>query len=250
MDQASRHVNNKYFKDTNRLDSDLYETTMYKKKITWNLPFTIGFFVYCAAKLRMLEFQYDFLQRYVSTAYYEPCYMDTDSMYMALTDWLLDVLVPEALRLDYFTNLHKWFPLPVCAEHRKTFIHTKLANQPWLPASCCRDQAAYDKRTPGLFKEEWSGEGIIALCSKTYYAISSRGDKNSTKGINKRQNNLTVDTFRNVLETAKAGYGINKGFRVIDNKMITYAQTRNALSYLYCKRIIQSDGITTTPIEL
>lgn len=33
------------------------------------------------------------------------------------------------------------------------------------------EHKAYDKRTPGLFKEEWSGEGIIGLSSKTYYCF-------------------------------------------------------------------------------
>ena len=32
----------------------------------------------------------------------------------------------------------------------------------------------YDKRTPGLFKVEWEGLGIVSLCSKTYYCFGVR----------------------------------------------------------------------------
>jgi hypothetical protein len=54
--------------------------------------------------------------------------------------------------------------------------------------------AAYDKSTPGLFKEEYSGDGIIALCSKTYYCFGKE-DKFSCKGINKRTNQFIKDKY-------------------------------------------------------
>ena len=33
----------------------------------------------------------------------------------------------------------------------------------------------YDEKTPGLFKTEWDGNGIVALSSKTYYYRDSQG---------------------------------------------------------------------------
>ena len=51
----------------------------------------------------------------------------------------------------------------------------------------------YDKRTPGLFKVEWRGDGFVGLCSKTYYCFGST-DKYSTKGLSKRQNVIDKDT--------------------------------------------------------
>jgi hypothetical protein len=41
----------------------------------------------------------------------------------------------------------------------------------WFHRNYTPEHAAYDKRTPVLFKEEYSGNGIIALCSKTYYCF-------------------------------------------------------------------------------
>ena len=47
----------------------------------------------------------------------------------------------------------------------------------WFPRTDMLEHAKYDKRTPGLFKVEWKGEGIISLCSKTYYCFGSGKDK-------------------------------------------------------------------------
>ena len=64
----------------------------------------------------------------------------------------------------------------------------------WEPRECCIKQKKFDKRTPGLFKIEWQGEGMIGLCSKTYFGW---GDKNkcSTKGISKTQNTIDKEQF-------------------------------------------------------
>ena len=34
----------------------------------------------------------------------------------------------------------------------------------WCPRTDSPEHKAYDKRTPGLFKVEWEGQGIIGLC--------------------------------------------------------------------------------------
>jgi hypothetical protein len=63
-----------------------------------------------------------------------------------------------------------------------------------LSCQACRDRKVYDKRTPGLFKLEFEGEGMISLCSKTYHCFGAY-NKTSTKGLSKRQNNLDRDIF-------------------------------------------------------
>ena len=42
---------------------------------------------------------------------------------------------------------------------------------------------AYDKRKPGLFKVEWEGQGIVALCFKTSLVVrvSTKNAMTSTK---------------------------------------------------------------------
>ena len=48
-----------------------------------NLPFQVGFFVYQYAKLRMLQFYYDFFDKYLDRADFQTCEMDKDSAYIA-----------------------------------------------------------------------------------------------------------------------------------------------------------------------
>ena len=58
--------------------------------------------------------------------------------------------------------------------------------QRWFPRTDTQENSAYDKRTPGLFKEEWRGDGCVALNSKTYYCFrEDRKDKFSSKGVNR-----------------------------------------------------------------
>ena len=60
---TSSHINNKRFRQLDVVAEDAYEVTSYKARVTYDLPHHIGFFVYQYAKLRMLEFYYDFVDR-------------------------------------------------------------------------------------------------------------------------------------------------------------------------------------------
>ena len=186
----------------------------------------IGCFVYQYANLRMLEFYYDFMDVFVNRSDFQYCSMDTDSAYMALsTDTLEEVIKPE-MQQRFRMEKKNWFPRDDTPEH-----------------------AAYDKRTPGLFKEEYRGDGIVALCSKTYYCFGKE-DKFSCKGINKRLNDIHKDKYMDVLLTKQSGSGTNRGFRVIDNKMYTYLQERAGFSYFYPKRKVLADGVSTIPLDI
>ena len=63
---TSSCINNKRFRQLDVVDEDAYEVTSSKARVTYDLPLHIGFFVYQYAKLRMLEFYYDFVDRYVA----------------------------------------------------------------------------------------------------------------------------------------------------------------------------------------
>ena len=101
--------------------------------------------------------------------------MDTDSAYIAITGESVESLVKPELRHEYEQDKANWFPRTDTPELK-----------------------AFDKRMPGLFKEEWSGDGIIGLCSKTYYCFGT-SDKFSCKGVNKRCNDINKDKYLDVL---------------------------------------------------
>jgi len=62
-----------------------YELESRKARITITRPFQIGIAVYQLAKLRMLEFYYDFLDRYLDRSDFKLIQMDTDSNYIAIS---------------------------------------------------------------------------------------------------------------------------------------------------------------------
>ena len=153
----------------------------------------IGFFVYQYAKLRMLQFYFDFMDKYLDRSDFQYCEMDTDSAYIAIVGPSVESLVRPELKEEFENYTANWFSRPDTAEHK-----------------------AYDKRTPGLFKEEWAGDGIIGLSSKTYYCFGGK-DKFSCKGVNKKTNEINKEKYLNVLLTKQSSAGLNQGFRVVDN---------------------------------
>jgi hypothetical protein len=55
------------------------------------------------------------------------------------------------------------------------------------------------------------------------------------------------------VEVLKAGIvagGTNRGFRSYNGHVYTYTQARDALSYLYTKRKVLADGVSTVPLDI
>lgn len=88
----------------------------------------------------MLQFYYDFF-----------CEMDTDSAYTTITGNSVESLVRPKLMVEFEQDKCNCFPRTDTPERN-----------------------AYDKRTPGLFKVEWEDQGIVGLCSKTYYCFGAQ----------------------------------------------------------------------------
>jgi hypothetical protein len=97
--------------------------------------------------------------------------MDTDSAYIAISRNSLESVVKPRL-LDEF----------------------KQKKRLWLGRVDTPENKLYDSRTPGLFKLEYEGDCIIALASKMYYCT-----KFSSKGINKKQNQITKQKYLDAL---------------------------------------------------
>ena len=147
--EASRKVNTHLFRKLENITEDTYEVESCKKTIKLNLPIQVAFFIYQYAKLHMLRFYYDFLDTYLDRADFQMC--ETDSAYNTISGDSVESLVKPELREEFQQNKCNWFPRTDTREHK-----------------------AYDKRTPGLFKVEWEREGIIGLCSKTYYCFGAK----------------------------------------------------------------------------
>ena len=74
---------------------------MSKKAIRLDLPMQIACFVYQYAKLRMLEFYYDFMDVFVDRGDFQYCAMDTDSAYMALSAGSVEEVIKPKMQQRY-----------------------------------------------------------------------------------------------------------------------------------------------------
>ena len=216
-----------FFEDLEEINKGVFEVRQRKRQVTITRPYQCGIAVYQLAKLRMLEFYYDFLDKFCDRRDFELIQMDTDSFYMALSaNDFDDIIKPE------MKELYK--------EEKKNWLVTD----------------EYSKRVPGLFKAEFKGKRMIALTSKCYYADNGgeagaklgrdEGVKKfSFKGVSRRQNEMNWERYRKALfgslDKAK-----NIGFRKRDNHIVTYEQSKLGLSAYYDKRIVHEDEIHTS----
>jgi hypothetical protein len=170
---------------------------------------------------------------------------------MALSgDSLDDVIRPE-MREAYYSNYGDWFPRPFCTDHKVEYVTTRMRGDTWRMGECCSRVHKFDMRTPGLFKEEFGGDGIVALNPKTYFCWDeNERSKYSSKGLSKRTNQLTRECFLSVLTGKESKTGVNKGFLRKDNKTFTYEQLKTGLTYFYGKRLVLPDGVSTENTRL
>ena len=126
----------------------------------------------------------------------------------------------------------------------------------FFPRTCCVEHKQHDKREPGLFKEEFRCTEMLCLCSKTYCCndVTSKKSKFSSKSLNKRvleqSGEGPLEKYRRVLNEKVNVTSNNRGFRTNIHSVATYEQIRKGLTYLYPKRIVETDGIHTKPLNL
>ena len=219
---VDRALRSAYFCDLDEL-GQACELESGNPRITIRRPFQIGITVYRLAKLRMLEFYYDFLDRYFDRRDFELIQMDTDSNYITISAERFEDIVWPELRAEFEAEKKQWL--------------------------------AWDKgsgRTPGLFKLECEGSRMIALCSKCYYIddgeFCETKNKYSTKGMSQRQNNITWQHFKAAFQ-GTTDRAENRGFRMINGRIVTYEQQKLGLSAYYDKQRVLTVGIHTEPIE-
>ena len=209
-----------FFEDLEEISNGAFEVRQRKRQVTITRPYQCGIAVYQLAKLRMLEFYYDFLDKFCDRRDFELIQMDTDSFYMALsTNDFDDIIKPEMKEL-----------------------YSEAEKKNWLVTD------EYSKRVPGLFKAEFQGKRMIALTSKCYFADSGKDEgvkKFSCKGVSRRQNKMNWERYRKAL-FGSLDKARNIGFRKRDNHIVTYEQSKLGLSAYYNKRIVHEDGIHTS----
>ena len=153
---------------------------------------------------------------------YEELEMDTDSLYLALSqEHLEDNILPE--------KRNEWEAI---RSRDCTGSFTANATGNFFPRTCCNAHKKHDKREPGPFKEEFRCTKMLCLCSKTYccYDRKSKKYKFSSKGLNKRTledcGDGPMTKYRKVLEEAVSVTSTNRGFRTMKHSFATFEQTK------------------------
>ncbi|EFO85594.1 hypothetical protein CRE_20627, partial [Caenorhabditis remanei] len=203
--QFNRAKNDFFYYDAEEYNG-AYEVSKRSRKVKQNMTLQIACSVYDDSKLRMLKFYYDCIDKYVDRSDFQYIEMDTDSAYMAISNNSLEDLIKPEMREEFEKYKNNWFPRTDTEEH-------------------CR----IDKRTPGLFKIEKEGDGMVALCSKTYCIwTNDNQSKVSSKGVQQKRNSsiLTKEKYLECLVNKQTTDGVNKGYRYQNQEMKTYEQKK------------------------
>ena len=187
--------------------------------------------MYQLAKLQMLAFYYDFLDKYFSRRDFKLCYMDRDLFYLAISrDSLHEIVKPE-IKQAHEANKKNWLPTD-----------------------------KFSESTRGLIKPEFVGTRGVWLTAKCYFLQNETNEnKYSCKGVSKKHNDLhfqrykeVLDVFLKKIDSELEGNDISKaknvGFTVYDQGIMTYEQSKLGLSAYYDKCYVLTDGIHTKPL--
>ena len=240
---ACMEANSNRFKNMARLhpDYDFFEIEKHKRRVVLDSANYLAFYILQIAKLRMLEFYYDFLLHYIDRSDILPLYTDTDSQYLAFSARKLEDVIKPRLKSEFEEAIYN-----MCDDRYNEVGPTSR----FLPRKCCPKHEIYDKRQPGLFKIEFqNGEEFIGLASKTYIVKAPSETKFSSKGLSKRRISEPYEKFRKVLDTRTSTNSTNKGFISKNSSVFTYEQMRNGFTYLYVKREVCDDGVSTKPLQ-
>jgi len=241
---ASIQVNNKRFKNITALSDDIYEIESYFKTVNMNIAVTIGWMILNYAKLFILKFVYECIMVIFDQSDFELIYCDTDSIFLSFstTNWM-DCIKPE-FRDVIHNQVYNSCSDEIIVTPDEGF---------WFTRKCCQKHILFDQRTIGLMKlEVCHATKMIALSSKTYIVKGDGFQKVSAKGVQKKFLEDVMTKFENVLSTGDTIECENRGIkydRRLD-QLYTYIQKKNAFSYLYFKREVQDDGISTKPLKM
>ena len=218
------------FKRLDHINDQLYEVELAKAEIEHREPIIVKFFLLQYAKHRMLELYYNIFERFCDGNKFEELQMDTDSLYLALSEKELYDCIREESKAE-------WSRLRT-EDCKDDF--TANATTKFFPRTCTK-YMKQDKREPGLFKEEFRCTEILFLCRKTYCCYDSNSNKYkiSSKSLNKRtledcgdgpmtKHRKVLDEFINVTST-------NRGFRTVHHSVATCEPTKKGLSYFFSK---------------
>ena len=181
----------------------------------------------------MVNFYYHVIKEHCFLSKIDLISMDTDSFTMALAAKDIHSCVRPPMRESWESIVKpKWFSHSPC--DTKTF---------------CNLQSSCNKRTPGPFKEEFSGHKAIGLSSKLFTVTSltpGGTTKTASKGL--KQKNVFDDSSALFEKTLVQNQPMTVQYTSLQRQKTTMAtiDSSRSVSRKYCKRQIIDDDVTRT----
>ena len=135
-------INTNLFKRLDYINHQLFEVECAKAEIEHRDSIIVGFFILQYANLRMLELYYNFFERFFDGNKFEEIEMDTDSLYLPLSE----IGLYDCIRAE---SKSEW-DLMRTEDCKDDFTANATTN--FFPRTCCTKHMKHDKREPGLFK--------------------------------------------------------------------------------------------------
>ena len=176
------------------MNNSLQDVELAKAQIEHKEPIIVGFFNLQYAKLRILELYYNFFTRFCDLNRFAELEMATHSLYLALAEKELEDCIRPKMRAE-------WQRLRSndCVD---SFTADAVAI--FFPRTSCVKHKQYDKREPGLFKEEFRCTEILCLSSKTYCCSDVTSDRlkfSSKVSTNVYWNKAATDHWKSIEES-------------------------------------------------
>ena len=146
----------KLFKRLNHVNNAIYKVELAKAEIEHKQPFTVVFLIFLYTKLWLLELYYNFFTKLSDVNNFEELELETDSLYLAPAVRELEDCIRPKLKTEWE---RLW-------SSNYTDSSTADAVEIFSPKVLWQAQK-YDKRKPGLFKEEFRCTELICLGIKT-----------------------------------------------------------------------------------
>ena len=172
----SRHTDTKYLSDEKRhgainiklyqrldhINDQLCEVELANAEIEHREPIIVGFFVFQYAKPRMLELYYNFSERFCDVNKFEELEMDTDSLYLALSERELYDCIREESQVEWELMRTEY-----CKDD---FTANTTTN--FFPRTYCTELMKHNKGEPGLFKEDFGCKEMLCCAVKPIAVIN------------------------------------------------------------------------------
>lgn len=141
--------------------------------------------------------------------------------------------------MTVWTSLLGWFRyslyLALSCDSLEEVVHSELWDKFYLCKTECFSWNKWNEREPGLFKSEFKGTRVIALCRKFYFAKNEKGEKVklSSKGVQQHRIKLHWDWCKAALEGG-VDTTTNRGMRMNGGVMSIYEQDKCPLWQTLC----------------